>query len=170
MKPIFFALSLALVLLMTGCGKPPAAVTEGQDLRKKAYNAANDGKNKIIETILEVYKTAEYARIDGEINAALEKNKSEVRGKAALFGNVVPVEQAIEGMEKILTTREAERVRLRGLVDSKIAECRKIVVEADKNFLIANKLADALDGYENAGVDVSAAGKAVEEILALMKK
>lgn len=167
--PVILVLS-GLLLFAPGCGKRPPEVTEASKLRKQAYLAANESKNAIIATIVEVYREAEYRRIDLEIDRAIEEDFAKVRANATAFNNQVPVETAIAGTKRLIATREAERTAARKLVDERLKDIDAIVAQADTNILIANRLHDAVEEYENVGIDVSAAGKAVEEILALVGK
>lgn len=164
---------LAAFMLFSGfvCApKRPASVEEAAKLRKDAYLAANEGKTEIINAILEVYRKTEYARIDREIELALEADFAEVRKNAAATGGVVPVELAIAGTKKLNATRDAEREKFRALVDEAILQIKAEIDRADSNVLIANKLNDAIDEYERAGIDTTAAKKAVDEILSIVTK
>ena len=152
-----------------GCGKRPPSVQEGADLRKAAYTATSEGKSEIIEQILVFYREAEFKRIDVEIDRALQDDFAQVRKNAQATGGSVPVDQAIEGARKLISTREIERAGLRAAVDKAITDMRAIVAKAETNMLIANKLNDVVEEYEKAGVDISAAKTAVQEIITLMK-
>lgn len=163
-------LTIVVLCFAAGCAQRAAVVKEGSDLRKKAYVAVSENKSKIIDAVIAVYREAEYRRIDLEINAALEADFAEVRKKAALNGGNVPIDQAIDGAKKLISTREKEREGARAKVDAAILQLQAIVARADTDLLIANKLNDAIESYESAGVDVSAAKRAVEEIMDLAAK
>lgn len=150
--------------------KRPDSVSEASKLRKKAYLAANESKNDIIKTVVEVYREAEYKRIDLEINAALEEDFAKVKANAAATGGAINADVAIAGTKRLIDFRDKERNAARKSVDDKLKQIDDIIARADTNILIANKLNDAVEEYESAGVDVTAAGKAIEEILSLVEK
>lgn len=162
---------LLMTFTLTGCfgGRKPE-VNEGADLRKRAYVNVSESKDQIIATIAAGYRDAEYARIDLEIERALEADYAQVRKNANAFGGSIPVEQAIEGTKKLIAVREKERTEARAKVDAALVEMQAIITRANTDLLIANKLNDALEEYDRAGIDVSAATKAVEEIMALAAK
>lgn len=173
MRPIILFCMAAVFLFCNGfmCnGKRPDSVSEASKLRKKAYLAANESKNEIVKTVVEVYRQAEYKRIDLEINAALEEDFAKVKANASATGGNIPADVAIAGTKRLIDFRDKERAAARKSVDDKLLQIDDIIARADSNILIANKLNDAVEEYESAGVDVTAAGKAIEEILSLVEK
>lgn len=161
---------LLMAFMLAGCTSRHPDANKGADLRKRAYVNVSESKDKIIATIAEGYRQAEYDKIDLQIAAALEADFAQVRKNANAFGGSIPVEQAIEGTKKLIATREKERTEARAKVDASLAQLQEIIVRANTDLLIANKLNDALEEYDRAGIDVSAATKAVEEIMALAAK
>lgn len=163
--------SLLVLCLLAGCSDKRAdAVKQGSDLRKQAFTQVSENKTKIIDAIIEAYREAEYRRIDLEIDALITEDENKVRELAKANGGMVKIEDAISGARKLLALREKERAAARATVDAGIKELQSIVRQADVDLLIANKLNDAIESYENSGVDVSAAKKAVDEIMDLVAK
>lgn len=148
---------------LTGClgTKPPAGVNEARNLKREALQSYAANNEKIVEAILQSSATEAYAHIDARFEADL----AEARRRAEALGGKVDVNLAIEGMKKLVAERDAARKR----VDEEVEKIRGIVAQAQVDLAITMKLDEVLERYENAGIDVSIARGAAEQILGLVK-
>lgn len=146
------------VLLLGGCGKPPPSIAEGRNLTRTAYLNVANNEAQIIEALITAYRSEANARIDAAVAAELKL------GQAAA-GATANTLQTMEFVARVYADRDAKRAE----VEASCARVRVIVAQARKDLVIAAKLEGVLDEYEQAGIDVSKAGKAVGEILALLK-
>lgn len=149
---------LPCVLVLGGCMKPPPAIAEGRQLTRTAYLNVADNEAAIIEALITGYRAEANARIDAAVQTELKL------GQAAA-GTSSNTQQTMDFTQRVYADRDAKRIE----VDQACAHVRQIVAQARKDLVIAAKLEAVLDQYENAGVDIRAAGKAVSEILSLMK-
>jgi hypothetical protein len=147
-----------LPLFAVGCGKRPAAVEQGHVMVRTAYLNVAENQQKILDAVIAGYRAAEYARIDADVTADLQEG-------ARRAGPNSDTAQSVAFVQKIYAARDIRRAD----VDARVQRLRLIGEQARKDLLVAAKLDAALDQFDNTGIDLSAATKAVEQILQLGK-
>ncbi len=154
-----------LLVCASGCMRQPKEVTEGRNLARSAYLNVNANNNRIIETLITAYRDAQYAAID----AAAEQDKAAALKKAeaeAAAGRPVTPAQVLEFADKLQASKKAKYDEVNG----RITELRAAIDKGQSDLLVAAKLEEALDRFDAAGVDMSAATNAVDKILAIVGK
>lgn len=144
-----------------GCAqKPPPDVLKAQDYKRKSIQAYAESNDEVLNGILEAYRAEAYEHLETKIQADIA---TAARNAEAAQGQV-KLEWAMAFMAKIEGVRADGRKR----IDASIETIRKGMAQARVNLAIGLKVDEALSEYENAGVDMSAARKAIDEIMALV--
>ena len=144
-----------------GCAtKPPPEVLEARDFKRKSIQAYAESNDEILDAILAAYRAEAYEHLETKIRGDIA---TATRNAAASNGQV-KIEDAIKFMQQVEGDRSTGRAR----IDAAVAQIRVAMAQARVNLAIGLKVDEALSEYENAGVDMSAARKAVDEIMALV--
>jgi len=182
MKMRTIALTIAIFILMyalAGCGPRPKKVTAAAEARNDAVKTYVMNDNAADAFLIEKYKESELKRVDmayklkmAELKAALKRDL-ETMAKAS--GGVLKFtpEQAASVIEKVENKKTAillQRDIMMRQVDT-VARALYTARERNKiNLAIATKLNEAIEDYEGAGVDMTAAQKSIEAIILLLQK
>lgn len=146
----------------TGCmsAKAPPEVTEGRALKRNAIQAYAQANDQIVEGILGAYRAQAYDALEQRIKRDIDKAVV----AAGKTGGQVDITQALGFMDSLQSDREAGRTK----IDASIQQIRQAMDKGRVNLAIAMKIDEALEQYESAGVDMSAARKAVDDVLQLV--
>lgn len=145
----------------TGCAqKPPPEVLEARDFKRKSIQAYAESNDEILEAILSAYRAEAYEHLETKIRGDIA---TATRNAAASNGQV-KIEDAIRFMQQV----EGDRSTGRAKIDAAVAQIKVAMASARVNLAIGLKVDEALTEYENAGIDMSAARTAIDEIMALV--
>ena len=131
-------------------------------MKHRALAGYAEGTEMVLEAILEAYKSEAYGRIEDRVLADIQT----ARHNAEKTQGQVHIDQAIAFMQKL----DSERTIGRGKADAAMDKIRAVMRTVRVNLAISMKLDEAIERYENAGVDMSAAKAAVSEIMGLIQQ
>ena len=157
-------LPVLLFFCLAGCfgGARPPVVSEASNTKRKAYQMYAEGQEQILDAILAAYKAEARARI----SLGMQKDIETARHNAEKTDGKVSIDQALTFAQKLMDERDAAMFK----VDASVSQLREIMARNKVNLAIAMKLDEAIEAYETAGYDMSAAKNAVGEIMDLIAK
>lgn len=153
MRKFVIAMSLAALLAAScaGCLVAPPSVVAASRERSASTRAYAGAMNEVIGTVIAAYRKAEMDKIEMAVAA-------DVKANAGKFD--------AEGIALLIKKRD-EKI---AAIDDICRQLRAEIGKAETNLLIEAKLADAMEKYEEAGIDMSSAKSAIDEILKLVTK
>ena len=154
-------MTLALCVALAGCFGRPAAVKEADETRLKAFNNYRTNTNAVHAAEQEAYREASMQTVEMFFNmdmAEIEK-LTDVNGKVDASKAFALLRRAYENKDKNKAKVEAQVKRMNDLVQ-----------EADREFLVANKLDEMLGKFYDAGISAEDAQPYVNQILDMVRK
>ena len=153
-------LIVAMLVLLPACGTDQRVIA-GHDLRDNAVQMYSANMDAIFAAVTKAYKLQGYAAVDQLYAADLRKIATNADGMGK-----VDAQTAVQFLLEAEQIRNANKAKIDGEVD-KIAAAYK---EACLDLAISTQLSSLLRQYAAAGVDMSAAEKAISEIIVLLKR
>lgn len=155
---------LLVLITVSGCmgTKPPIAIQQASDLKRTAITNYAANVDRILNTLLDGYRSEAYARIDTLAKIDMETG----RQAAAASGGKVDFAQATAFMDRLQETKESKRRE----VDASISKIREIMAGASVDLALNLKLDEVVQRYADAGIDLSAAQTAIDQILAIIQQ
>ncbi len=152
--PVFFCLG------MFSCSPPDQRANEAMDVRDQALLQFSANTDVLVDGILQGYRAAQLQQVEGFYAQDLAK----VSANAGADGKV----DAAKAVQFLL---EADRLRQqrRAQVEDQVAKALATYRESKRDLIIAQKLNQVLRAYENAGVDLTAAQHAAEQLIQILK-
>jgi len=154
-------LLIAALVLLPACGTDQR-ILAGHDLRDSAVAAYSTNMDAIFEAMVTAYQTQGYNAADAYYAADLKK----------LASSNADAEGKVDAAKAVAFLLEAEKIRKdnKAKVDEQVNGIRKAYKEACLDLAISTELSSLLRQYSAAGVDMTAAEKAIDEILTLLKR
>jgi hypothetical protein len=145
----FVAIAIVAFACSIGCLEAPPSIIAASKERSAATRAYAGAMQEVIGTVIAAYRKAELDKIEMAV-------ATDIKANAGKFD--------AEGIALLIQKRD-EKV---AAIDDICRQLRAAVDRAETNLLIEAKLADAMEKYESAGIDMSSAKTAIDEILKLV--
>lgn len=157
---MFGLLAISLMSMGFSCSAPDARVGNAMDLRDQALLNYSANTDVVVKGILEGYRGASLKQVEDFYAQDLSK----VATNAGPDGKV----DAAKAVQFLLEA-DQQRQQRRKDVDDQIAKALAAYEESKKDLVIAQKLNQVLRAYENAGIDITAAQNAAQQIIDILK-
>jgi hypothetical protein len=153
-----------MLVSMLGCmgTKPSPEIVAANDMKREAITNYAANVDQVLDVLLEGYRKEAYARIDTLVQ--IDMKQAEANAKAS--GGQVDLAQALEFFNKIDRQREEKRAE----VDESIKQIRKVMATASVDLALNLKLDEVVQRYAQAGVDLTSAQAAIDQIMAIIKR
>lgn len=166
MKSKFFCIIawlMAAFLSLTalnGCGARPQEAKEADETRKQALENYRNNTNKVHEAEQQAYREASLKMVEKlfDMDMAQLATYTDKDGK-------VEASKALALLTKANQHREAGRAA----VEDEIRKMKETVAEADREFLVANKLDELLGKFYDSGISPADAQPFVNQILDIVR-
>lgn len=158
MKRILLVLPL---VLLSGCfSKPNPQVNEAMDFRDQALLNYSANTDVIVGAILDGYRQAALKQVEDFYQQDLKKVASNMDASGKV--------DAAKAVQFLL---EADQIRQqrKQAIEEQVSKALAAYNESKKDLVIAQKLNQVLKAYENAGVDITAAQTAAQQIISILK-
>lgn len=155
---------ILLPFVLGGClgVKPSPAIQAANDLKRKAITNYAANIDRVLDVLLESYRKEAYSHVDTKVR--IDMKTAETNAQAT--GGKVDLGQALLFFEKLNQQREQKRAE----VDQAISAIRRVMAGAQVDLALHLNLDEVVQRYSDAGVDLSAAQSAIDQILELIRQ
>ncbi len=164
MKPAFVVPLLLMFVFFSGCmgsGKTPPDVQLGRTYVQEANDESAATMETVVEKVLVAYEAAEKQLADKALEADMTGLLDRIKANPA---SATP-EKILDAHKQYLVDRDKRLLA----VYAETAEVKRIIGVAKGDRELAKQIQTVLNMYQDAGVDMSAAKVAIQNIVLLMQ-
>jgi len=157
---MFFLVGISLCCMGFSCAGPDQRVTAAMDQRDEAIINYSKNTDKVVEGVLQGYREASLRQVEDFYAQDLRK----VASNAGPDGKV----DAAKAVQFLLEADQLRQQR-RAEVEAQVSKALAAYNDSKRDLVIAQKLNQVLRAHEDAGVDITAAQVAAEQIIEILR-